>query len=72
MLPAKREEAMSWLDKLLGREEKAPEAPAEPPRPEAPYEPETQPSDVTQAEERVAAERDEALETENRIPPGTG
>ncbi len=59
---------MGWLDKLLGREEsKAPEAPA---APEAPYEP--QPSDVAQAEDRVAAERDESLETENRTPPGTG
>ena len=58
---------MGWLDKLLGREEsKTPEAP------EAPYEPEPQPSDVAQAEDRVAAERDETLETENRIPPGTG
>ena len=59
---------MGWLDKLLGREEsKAPEAPA---APEAPYEP--QPSDVAQAEDRPAAERDESLDTENRIPPGTG
>ena len=60
---------MGWLDKLLGREEKAPEAPAEP---QAPYEPTTPPSDVSQAEDRVATERDESLETENRIPPGTG
>jgi len=61
---------MGWLDKLLGREEsKTPEAPA---APEAPYEPEPRPSDVAQAEDRVAAERDETLETENRIPPGTG
>lgn len=63
---------MSWLDKLLGREEKVPEAPAAPETPEAPFEPEPQPSDVAQAEERVATERDEALESENRIPPGTG
>lgn len=60
---------MSWLDKLLGREEKAPEAPAEP---QAPYEPTTPPSDVSEAEDRVSPERDAALETENRIPPGTG
>jgi hypothetical protein len=63
---------MGWLDKLLGREEKAPEAPAAPSTPEAPFEPEPRPSDVAQAEDRVAAERDESLETENRIPPGTG
>jgi hypothetical protein len=63
---------MGWLDKLLGREEKAPEAPAAPSAPEAPYEPEPRPSDVAQAEDRAAAERDESLETENRIPPGTG
>jgi hypothetical protein len=64
---------MGWLDKLLGREEsKAPEAPAAPATPEAPFEPEPQPSEVAQAEDRVAAERDESLETENRIPPGTG
>jgi hypothetical protein len=63
---------MGWLNKLLGREEKAPEAPAEPQTPQAPYEPEAQPSEVSQAEDRVATERDEALETENRIPPGTG
>jgi hypothetical protein len=63
---------MGWLDKLLGREEKAPEAPAAPSTQEAPYEPEVRPSDVAQAEDRAAAERDESLETENRIPPGTG
>ncbi|MGH3021004.1 MAG: hypothetical protein ACRDNR_12740 [Gaiellaceae bacterium] len=62
---------MGWLNKLLGREEKAPEAPAAPATPEAPFEPEPQPSDVAQAEERVAAER-ESLESENRTPPGTG
>jgi hypothetical protein len=66
---------MGWLDRLFGREEKAPEAPAAPATPEtpeAPFEPEPRPSDVAQADERVAAERDESLETENRIPPGTG
>lgn len=53
---------MGWLDKLLGREESKP--------PEAPVEAQT--SDVAEAEDRAAAERDESLETENRIPPGTG
>jgi hypothetical protein len=63
---------MGWLDKLLGREEKAPEAPVEPPpAPEPPAE-SAPPPPVAEAEERAAAERDEALETENRIPPGTG
>lgn len=68
---------MGWLDKLLGREEKAPEAPAAPetpaapPPPAAPVETEPPPS-VGEAEERASAARDESLETENRIPPGTG
>lgn len=60
---------MGWLDKLLGREEKVPEAPA---APEAPPEPAPPQSSVSEAEDRVAAERDESLESENRIPPGTG
>jgi hypothetical protein len=65
---------MGWLDKLLGREEKkAPEAPATPATPEAPATPtESQPSDIAQAEERASEARDEALGTENRIPPGSG
>jgi hypothetical protein len=67
---------MGWLDKLLGREEKAPEAPAAPETPATPEAPatptESQPSDIAQAEERAAEARDETLGTENRIPPGTG
>lgn len=63
---------MGWLDKLLGREEKVPEAPAAPAAPEAPPEPAPPQSSVSEAEDRVATERDESLESENRIPPGTG
>jgi hypothetical protein len=60
---------MGFLDKLLGRnKESTPdvgsvvgdERPTDPPE-----------SSLDQAEERVSEARDEALGTENRIPPGT-
>lgn len=54
---------MGWFDRLLGRQkEQAHEAPME----------EEQISEADRAEERVAEARDESLETEGRIPPGTG
>jgi hypothetical protein len=67
---------MGWLDRLLGREEKAPEAPAAPEEPvttppSAPVETAPPPS-AADMEEGASAARDEALETENRIPPGSG
>jgi hypothetical protein len=61
---------MGFLDKLLGRDkDKAPETDAF-----IGDEPRTDPgeSSLGEAEERATEARDEALGTENRIPPGTG
>ncbi|HEU4450739.1 MAG TPA: hypothetical protein VFR63_12255 [Gaiellaceae bacterium] len=63
MLPATKGVAMGWLDKLLGREKKEPyEASTE----------EVEGSAVDRAEDRASEAREEAIEAEGRIPPGTG
>lgn len=55
---------MSWLDRLLGRESKT----------EAAAEVDTRDvdSEADLLEERVAAERDEEVLRNPRLPPGTG
>jgi hypothetical protein len=65
--PQGRREGMSWLDRLLGRERHAPEAPAAFTEEEAPERVETD-----ELEEGATRARDEELGIENRLPPGSG